>query len=130
MATNTQNRIRAVAAAVADATPKPAQAGAYGIAPEGFRLPAQTRIGRVRLQVADLERSLAYYGQVLGFRVIERGDDRAVLGAHGSDTPLVELRVLETSGGRLKEILEYLIGNSEFRDVFTGASLASAALNF
>ena len=27
----------------------------YGIRPEAFRLPDDTRVGRVRLQVADLE---------------------------------------------------------------------------
>lgn len=41
----------------------------YGIPPAGFRLPAPTRVGRIRLQVADLERSLDWYGRVLGFEV-------------------------------------------------------------
>jgi catechol 2,3-dioxygenase len=63
----------------------------YGIAPPGYRLPAGTRPGRVRLQVADLDRSLAFYGQVLGFRVLHRTDRRASLGSTGGDTPLVEL---------------------------------------
>ena len=45
---------------------------AYGIAPGGFRMPGELRLGRVRLQVAELERSLAYYQEVLGLRVIER----------------------------------------------------------
>ncbi|HEU4556395.1 MAG TPA: VOC family protein [Longimicrobium sp.] len=91
MATDTQSRIRAAAGA-ADAAPKPAQAGEYGIAPEGFRLPVETRIGRVVLQVANLERSLRYYGEVIGFRVLEREGGRAVLGAHGDNAPLLELR--------------------------------------
>jgi len=90
MTTNTQSRIQAMASA-ADAAPGPAQAGKYGIAPEGFRLPQPARIGRVRLQVADLERSLGYYRTVLGFRVLSRDDGRAALGAEGSDTLLVEL---------------------------------------
>jgi catechol 2,3-dioxygenase len=69
------------------------QAGdAYGIAPGGFRMPGDLRLGRVRLQVADLDRSLAYYQEVLGLRVIERTADGAVLGAHGDDAPLVVLR--------------------------------------
>ena len=64
----------------------------YGIAPPGYRLPASTHVGRVRLQVSDLERSLAYYGRdVLGFRVLARDDGRATLAAHGDDRPLVEL---------------------------------------
>jgi catechol 2,3-dioxygenase len=64
----------------------------YGIAPPGYRLPAATRLGAVRLQVAELERSLAFYREVLGFRVLERAEGRAALGAHGDVTPLVELR--------------------------------------
>jgi catechol 2,3-dioxygenase len=63
----------------------------YGIAPAGYRLPAETHVGRVRLQVSDLERSLAWYGRVLGFRVAERRDGFAALAAHGDGAPLVEL---------------------------------------
>ncbi len=68
----------------------------YGIAPAGYRLPAATRLGPVRLQVADLERSLGYYQRVIGLRVLERAGGRATLGAHGDDAPLVEL--VERSG--------------------------------
>ncbi|HEX2206364.1 MAG TPA: VOC family protein [Longimicrobium sp.] len=68
----------------------------YGIAPEGYRLPAGLRLGRVRLQVANLQRSLAWYGQVLGLHVVERTADAATLAAHGDDAPLVVLR--ERSG--------------------------------
>ena len=35
----------------------------------GYRLPAETVVGRVRLQVSDLERSLRFYRDVLGFEV-------------------------------------------------------------
>src|SRR4051812_12340237 len=72
----------------------------YGIAPAGYRLPEATHLGRVRLQVADLERSIAYYETVLGLRVIERmgeqGNGVARLGPHGEDRAIVELR--EKSG--------------------------------
>ena len=64
---------------------------AYGLAPEGYHLPDALRLGRVRLQVADLERSLAWYGDVLGLRVLERSGDGATLAAHGDDAPLVVL---------------------------------------
>lgn len=64
---------------------EPATAGSYGLAPEGFRLPAATRLGPVRLQVADLGRSLDWYGEVLGMAVLERGASEAVLGARESD---------------------------------------------
>lgn len=52
-----------------------------GVPPPGFRLRSGTRPGRVRLRVGDLERSLAWYGDVLGMQVLERSDGRAVLGA-------------------------------------------------
>ncbi|MEX2582118.1 MAG: VOC family protein [Gemmatimonadota bacterium] len=63
----------------------------YGIAPVGFRLPAATRPGRVRLQVADLEKSLAFYQQVLGLRVLEKLGSAVSLGAHEAEPPVVEL---------------------------------------
>ena len=71
---------------------QPATAGSYGEAPRGFRLPDATRPGLVRLQVADIERSLAFYQGTLGFRVLRGEGGDAVLAAHGDDTPLVELR--------------------------------------
>jgi catechol 2,3-dioxygenase len=70
----------------------------YGVAPPGYRLPAALRLGPVRLQVADLERSLAYYTQVLGMRVLRRADGAATLGPQDDDAPLVELR--ERAGAR------------------------------
>ncbi len=70
----------------------------YGIAPAGYRLPAETRVGGVALQVTELGRSLRYYESVLGLRVLARGEGRAELGVPGSDEPLVELR--ERAGGR------------------------------
>lgn len=43
-----------------------------------------TRIGHVHLKVADLERALAFYVGVLGFRVTQRyGDQAAFLSADG-----------------------------------------------
>ena len=63
----------------------------YGIHPPTFRLPAATRLGRVRLQVTNLERSLAFYTAVLGFRVIAQRDGVAGLGAHGDDRVILEL---------------------------------------
>ena len=68
----------------------------YGIAPDGHRLPADTRLGPVRLQVADLERSLAYYQSVLGLSLTERNDRQATLNPHGAERPLV---VLEERAG-------------------------------
>jgi catechol 2,3-dioxygenase len=64
---------------------------AYGIAPPGFRLPDATHVGRVRLQIADLDRSVAYYETVIGLRVLSRAGNVAQLGPHGDDTVLIEL---------------------------------------
>lgn len=72
---------------------EPATPGSYGLAPGGFRLPAATRLGPVRLQVADLARSLAYYQQVLGLEPLEHEPTRALLGTVVPERrPLVELR--------------------------------------
>ena len=72
-------------------------APAFGTAPAGYRLPPDIRLGVVRLQVAELARSIAWYADVLGFRVLDRGSDRAILG--GADgVPLVELA--ELAGAR------------------------------
>ena len=65
-----------------------------GIAPPGFRLPSAARVGRVRLQVADLDRSIAYYRDVIGFHVIGRDDGpprSASLGAADDGNVLLEL---------------------------------------
>lgn len=68
---------------------EPADTGTYGLPPSGFRLPQGTRLGPVRLQVGDLERSLAFYVTVLGLEVLERAPGRAALG-----TPLPGRRSL------------------------------------
>lgn len=63
----------------------------YGTRAPGYRLPDATHIGRVRLQVADLDRSIAYYETVIGFRVISREKGLAKLGPQGPDSVLIEL---------------------------------------
>ena len=68
----------------------------YGIAAPEYRLPAATHVGRVKLQVADLGRSLSYYQQVLGLRVLDQST-HAVLGGQ-DDSPLIELH--ERKGAR------------------------------
>jgi catechol 2,3-dioxygenase len=75
-----------------------ATAGSYGVPPAGYRLPEATRLGTVRLQVAQLPRSRAYYQQVLGLRLLSEAPGTASLGAAGSDEPLVEL--VERAGAR------------------------------
>ena len=43
-----------------------------------YTIPAQTRIGHVHLKVADLDRSLKFYRDLLGFEVMDRFGDSAV----------------------------------------------------
>jgi catechol 2,3-dioxygenase len=64
----------------------------YGRPPRGYRLPDLTRLGRVTLQVADLGRSIAYYEQVIGLRVVDRSAGTVILGAQGGGAPFLELR--------------------------------------
>ena len=64
----------------------------YGIRPPGYRLPDETRIGRVRLQVSDLARSLKYYELVLGLSAAEKSATHALLRPAGNGEPILELR--------------------------------------
>ncbi|HTX18865.1 MAG TPA: VOC family protein [Bacteroidota bacterium] len=58
-----------------------------GIPPrgEGYRLPAVTQIGYVHLQVSDLERSVRFYGNLVGLKgVIVEGNTAYLSAAEGS----------------------------------------------
>lgn len=84
----------------------PTTAGAtetQGVQPPGHRLPDATHIRAVHLDVADLARSVAYYRDVLGFRVSHEetsGDDRvATLSANGDDDTAL-IRLHERPGAR------------------------------
>jgi catechol 2,3-dioxygenase len=70
---------------------------ATGIRPREYRLPESTHLGRVRLQVADLDRSIAFYEEVLGMRVLDRTEDSARLGPHGEDREIVHLHQLASA---------------------------------
>ena len=50
------------------------------------QLPDDTRLGRVVLQVSDIERSIDYYWTVLGLRVLEQSGAQAELGVMGSSS--------------------------------------------
>ena len=57
-------------------------------------------IGHVHLKVADLERSLAFYRDVLGFEVTQRfGKQAAFLSADGSYHHHIGLNTWESAGG-------------------------------
>ena len=71
--------------------------GQHGIRPREYRLPESTHLGRVRLQVADLDRSVLFYERFLGMRVIHRAEKSVGLGAYGEDREIVHLRQLESA---------------------------------
>ena len=49
-----------------------------------YTIPAQTRIGHAHLKVADLERSLSFYRDLLGFQETQRyGNEAAFISAGG-----------------------------------------------
>src|SRR5690606_26041754 len=49
-----------------------------------YNIPAQTRIGHVHLKVSDLDRSLAFYQDLLGFDLVTLyGDQAAFISAGG-----------------------------------------------
>jgi catechol 2,3-dioxygenase len=49
-----------------------------------YKLPAQTRIGHVHLKVSDLQRSMAFYCDLLGFELMAMyGDQAAFISAGG-----------------------------------------------
>lgn len=66
--------------------------GGYGLRPPRYRLPDDTHLGCVRLQISDLERSLGWYEKVLGLHAVSRSSTDAVLAAQGETTPIIELR--------------------------------------
>ena len=63
----------------------------FTVAPPTYRLPAELRLGHVRLQVASLQPSIEYYDRVIGLSVLDRGPSSAVLGARDNGMPVVEL---------------------------------------
>ena len=60
---------------------------------------AGTRIGHVHLKVADLDRALGFYRDVLGFQVKQRYGDQAVFIAAGDYHHHIGLNTWESKGG-------------------------------
>lgn len=62
-----------------------------GIHPPSFRLPSTAHVGKVRLAVSDLARSVSFYSEIIGLKVASQEEKLAQLGAHGGDRVLLEL---------------------------------------
>ncbi len=62
-----------------------------GIQPAKFRLPPTSHVGRVRLAVSDLAKSIAFYTEVIGLVVLNQSDPLAQLGVTGCSQVLLEL---------------------------------------
>src|SRR5262245_42609596 len=70
----------------------------YGVHPPGYRLPDAAHVGRVKLQVSDLARSLDYYQRVIGLHAKDTSATHAILGPNDDPRVLVELH--EKKGAR------------------------------
>ena len=55
-------------------------ASQIGIKPPAYRLPETAKVGRVRLAISDLNRSLSFYSDVVGLSVLKREKHSAALG--------------------------------------------------
>ena len=64
----------------------------YGLRPKGYRLPDESHLGAVRLQVSDLERSIKWYQDVLGLELRDRTGPSVSLVVKGESEALIELR--------------------------------------
>lgn len=64
-----------------------------------YQLPSATCIGHVHLKVADLERSLAFYCDVLGFKLTQRYGTRAAFVSAGGYHHHIGLNTWESLGG-------------------------------
>jgi len=103
-----------------------------------FTLPAETRIASVSLHVSDIDRSLEFYGGLLGLNLFERDNGVASLSATGQLPSLIQLKklpgaipkpsgttglyhtaILFPSRGELAEVLNRLVTN---RYILQGAA--------
>ncbi len=82
-------------------SPSSGQPDTVGIHSPHGQLPASTRIGKVRLAVSNLEKSVRFYRDVIGLAVFKVATEAetndgplASLGEHGSDRVLLELQQL------------------------------------
>ena len=62
-------------------------------------IPAGTRIGHVHLKVADLDRALGFYQDVLGFQLMQRYGDQAAFISAGGYHHHIGLNTWHSKGG-------------------------------
>ncbi|HEY0055515.1 MAG TPA: VOC family protein [Pedobacter sp.] len=63
-----------------------------------YTVPASTRIGHVHLKVSDLERSLAFYQEILGFEITQRYGEGAVFLSAGGYHHHIALNTWQSKG--------------------------------
>ncbi len=64
---------------------------------EPFSLPDSTHIGGISLKVSDLQKSLAFYSDLLGFRLDQREDYSASLSSGGDQANLIHLTAIRNA---------------------------------
>ncbi len=65
---------------------------------QNYRIPPQTHIGHVHLKVADLERSLKFYRDLLGFELVTMYDDQAAFISAGGYHHHIGLNTWQSKG--------------------------------
>jgi catechol 2,3-dioxygenase len=66
---------------------------------DGYRIPAGTSIGHVHLKVSDIDRAVAFYGDVLGFELRQRYGHQAAFMAADGYHHHIGLNTWESAGG-------------------------------
>lgn len=65
-----------------------------------YTAPAETRIGHIHLKVADLDRAIGFYQDVLGFELQQRYGDQAAFLSAGGYHHHIGLNTWSSKGGR------------------------------
>jgi len=66
----------------------------------GYTIDAGAQVGHVHLKVSDLDRAVAFYGDVLGFELITRIGDQAAFLSAGGYHHHVGLNTWQSAGGQ------------------------------
>ena len=67
--------------------------------PLPYTLPAESRIGHVHLKVSDLDRSIAFYQEVMGYTLTQRFGTQAAFLSAGGYHHHIGLNTWESRGG-------------------------------